>query len=102
MSTTVVYSTSIVFKNGNILYAEYTLTTMDSVRRAACCLPRKLKNMCETGCIYREKPFKHLACPMALKTKATCAAPCRPNEVCVCKTEILVLTKKEKNEVFLL
>lgn len=95
---TVVYRISIVFKNGNILYDSNVITKMNRL----CCLPRTLKNMCEMGCIYREKAFKHLACPVALKNKEVCAAPCQKGEVCVCKTEIMVLTKKEKNEVFLL
>jgi hypothetical protein len=72
------------------------------MNRIACSLPRNLKNLCEAGCIYREKAFKHLACQIAIKAKDPCAAPCAAGEPCSCKTEIIVLTKKEKNEVFLL
>jgi hypothetical protein len=72
------------------------------MNRVNCCLPRNLKNMCEMGCIYREKVFKYMACPLALKNKEVCVMPCNSKEFCHCKTEIIVLTKKEKNEVFLL
>ena len=73
------------------------------MNRIACCLPHNLKSICEMGCIYREKAFKHIACPIALKTKELCVAPCNPkDEFCKCKTEMIVLSKKEKNEVFLL
>lgn len=75
------------------------------MNRLTCVLPNNMKGLCEMGCIYREKAFKHLACPTAKKMKIFhCVAPC-PKGVplqCGCKTEIKVLTKKEKNEVFLL
>jgi hypothetical protein len=56
------------------------------------------------GCVYREKAFRHTGCPKAKKTDG-CVAPC-PVDVCDCMPKkefaIVPLTKKEKNEVFLL
>jgi hypothetical protein len=54
---------------------------MNTARRIYCHLPVTLKSLCETGCVYREPAFKHLSCPIAVKTE--CAAPCYP-EPCGC------------------
>ena len=77
---------------------------MNSIRRVCCSLPKTVQGFCEMGCIYREKAFRHLACPKTRKLDG-CAAPC--NDFCDCnptKTnfELKPQTKKEKNEVFLL
>ncbi len=76
------------------------------MNRALCCLPSTLKGLCEMGCIYREKAFKHLACRSGVRSKQVCVSPCATfDEDCVCrntKTKIRMLTKKERNEVFLL
>lgn len=73
--------------------------------RTICCLPKNLKSLCEMGCIYREKAFKQIGCPLAQKRKDSCVAPCS-QEFCECwppsKTEIREIVKKERNEVFLL
>jgi hypothetical protein len=73
------------------------MLTMNRVRTPAktfvCGLPSHLTSLCNTGCIYREPPFRHLACKEARKTE--CAAPCRP-EPCPCvppKTKVSVPTK---------
>lgn len=72
------------------------------MNRAVCCLSPALNSLCEMGCIYREKALKHLACPIAQKYKETCVAPCLNSAPCVCKTKVVLLTKKERNEVLLL
>jgi hypothetical protein len=54
---------------------------MNTVKRVCCQLPILSKSLCETGCVYREPAFRHLACKQALKTE--CAAPCYP-EPCPC------------------
>ena len=41
-----------------------------------CCLPKALRSLCRTGCIYREFPFQHLKCPLVSQTER-CAAPCQ-------------------------
>lgn len=73
-------------------------------RRICCVLPKSIQSFCEMGCIYREKPFRHLACPKSRKTDG-CIAPCKEDE-CDCDRKkefrMLPLTKKERNEVFLL
>jgi hypothetical protein len=43
-----------------------------------CPLPKVVKHFCQAGCIYREKAFLHLACPIALKNKEFCVAPLPP------------------------
>lgn len=72
------------------------------VTRCVCALPGHIKSLCETGCVYREPGFKHLACPVSRKTD-TCVAPCPPID-CKCKNERMQGLKKHKyyNEVFLL
>ena len=72
-------------------------------RRICCALPKAVQSFCEMGCIYREKPFVHLACPKAKKTDG-CTAPCKDTCNCFPKKEFVIkpLSKKEKNEVFLL
>ncbi len=54
---------------------------MNTAKRVCCQLPNTLRSLCETGCIYRDPAFKHLACQYVLKTD--CAAPCYP-EPCPC------------------
>lgn len=73
------------------------------MNRVCCSLPKAVQSFCEMGCIYREKAFRHLGCPKAKKTDG-CVAPCRDMCDCNYKKEFAVvpLTKKEKNEVFLL
>jgi hypothetical protein len=73
------------------------LSAMNRVHTPAktfiCGLPPHLKSLCNTGCIYRESPFRHLGCQEARKTE--CAAPCRP-EPCPCypsKTKVCLPTK---------
>lgn len=72
-------------------------------RRVCCALPKAIQSFCEMGCIYREKPFVHLKCPRAKKTDG-CVAPCK--DMCDCEFKkgfiMLVETKKQKNEMFLL
>ena len=78
-----------------------------AAKRVLCCLPSTLKSLCETGCVYREPAFRHLACKYAVKTE--CAAPCYP-EPCPCKgipakipkTETQVVKYKYYHEVFTL
>jgi hypothetical protein len=53
------------------------------MRRCVCILPKAIETLCETGCVYRESAFKHLACQLASKN-AFCAAPCPPGD-CDCK-----------------
>ena len=71
--------------------------------RRVCSLPPQLKSLCETGCLYRSATLRHLACPQSTKYD-TCVAPCAPQPCPCSKTEVVVvkLTKKDKNEVFLL
>jgi len=73
-------------------------------RRICCALAKTVQSYCEMGCVYREKAFRHTGCPKAKKTDG-CVAPC-PVDVCDCMPKkefaIVPLTKKEKNEVFLL
>lgn len=68
------------------------------------CVFKPVKILCEAGCIYREREFRHLACPKKLRGIQQCAAPCKKDCDCFDKKEfvILPLTKKEKNEMFLL
>ena len=54
-----------------------------SVKRCLCSLPKKVKSLCDTGCVYREPAFKAFSCPLVKKTD-TCAAPCAPAD-CTCK-----------------
>ncbi len=72
-------------------------------RRVCCSLPKTIQSFCELGCIYREKPFLALACPKAKKMDG-CVAPCKEPCDCGRKKEFVIipLTKKEKNEMFLL
>jgi len=76
-----------------------------AARRISCGLPRSVQSFCEMGCIYRESSFRHLGCPRATKLDG-CFAPCHPDDCsCVPKKKdciVRTLTKKEKNEVFLL
>lgn len=75
------------------------------MNRIPCALPKVVKSFCETGCVYREKAFRHLACPKKLRLKDACASPCKTKECdCFHKKEFVIvsLTKKEKNEMFLL
>ena len=69
----------------------------------ACRLPANLARLCEFGCIYREKTFRHLQCPSVPKTEP-CAAPCQPECPCNPKNgQVLLLPQnKKKNEVLLL
>ena len=75
------------------------------MNRTVCALPKVVKSLCETGCIYREKAFRHLACPKKLRRGDPCAVSCKTKD-CDCnnKKEFVILsqTKKEKNEMFLL
>jgi hypothetical protein len=48
---------------------------------AMCRLPKTLKSLCETGCIYRDITLRHVAC--ATVSKTDCAAPCYPDP-CAC------------------
>lgn len=66
------------------------MSIMNSARKCLCSLPPAIKNLCDYGCIYREKAFRHLACKNVTKTE--CAAPCYP-EKCPCN-----LPKNEKTE----
>ncbi len=52
-----------------------------AVNRTVCLLPKALKSLCETGCIYRDVALRHAACASARRTE--CAAPCHP-EPCAC------------------
>ena len=77
-----------------------------AAKRVMCCLPPTLKSLCETGCIFRDPVFRHLACKNAVKTE--CAAPCYP-EPCPCgpkpKMEVPVkgkLKHKYYHEVYVL
>jgi hypothetical protein len=73
---------------------------MNTAKRVSCHLPVALRNFCETGCIYREPAFKHLACRYVPKTE--CAAPCYP-EPCPCSNKTDSQSKRKlkyKNEVF--
>jgi len=71
-----------------------------------CPLPKAVKHFCQTGCIYREKAFLHLACPVALKNKAFCVAPLPPPSnpmYILMKTNNRIKTKPQsKNEVYTL
>ena len=63
-----------------------------------CRIPVKLKTLCEYGCIYREKSFRHLGCRKV--SKLECAAPCDP-EICSCyrpKNENIKNIKKKNND----
>jgi hypothetical protein len=62
-----------------------------TMKRTVCSLPKALRTLCESGCIYRERNFKHLQCPVNAKV-ATCVAPCSPP--CACK-----VSQKTQNEV---
>lgn len=70
------------------------------MNRTSCLLPKKIKTLCEHGCIYREKAFRHLACRKV--SRLECAAPCKA-EVCDCnrpKNEnIKDIKKNHKDEV---
>ncbi len=60
-----------------------------------CILPKKLRTLCEMGCIYREKTFKHMASPTALKSKTVfCVVPPPPKNESSGMNKILVNTKK--------
>lgn len=75
------------------------------MNRSACALPKVVKSFCEMGCIYREKGFRHLACPKKIRNGEACAVPCRTKECdCFHKKEFVIVsqTKKQKNEMFLL
>jgi hypothetical protein len=52
------------------------------MNRVACALPKVLKSLCESGCIYRDPNFKHLQCSLAKKTDV-CVAPSCPKP-CPC------------------
>ena len=52
-----------------------------------CCLPKALRSMCRTGCIYRESAFKHLTCPLSQNTDV-CAAPCKKPCECTAVKEL--------------
>ena len=59
------------------------------MQRVRCLLPETIQGLCEMGCIYRERAFKHLACASATNT-TVCVAPCQ-KPPCLCvppKTEI--------------
>lgn len=61
------------------------------MQRVRCLLPEAIQGLCDTGCVYRERAFKHLACASAPKT-AVCVAPCQ-KPPCLCvppKTEMKV------------
>lgn len=67
-----------------------------------CRLPLHLASLCRTGCIYREKAFRHLQCPY-VPASEPCVAPCKPE--CSCDPQngqALLLPKDKKNEVQLL
>jgi hypothetical protein len=66
-----------------------------------CPLPKVVKHFCQTGCIYREKAFRHLACPVALKNKAFCVAPAPPppNPIFILmKTNNRIKTNTQNND----
>jgi hypothetical protein len=91
-------------RNGEEAKTDVELGVPDgSTMSRPCRLPVPLASLCKTGCVYREKAFKHLACPFVPKTEP-CAAPCKPDCSCEPKNgQGLVLPKnKTKNEVFLL
>ena len=73
------------------------------MNRTLCRLPVHLAHLCETGCIYREKAFKHLQCLNVPKSEP-CAAPCKPECPCDPKNgQVLLLSQdKKKDEVLLL
>ena len=63
-------------------------------RKMQCCLPKALRSLCQTGCIYREPALKHLRCLQAKRTDI-CAATCQKPCPCEPKTEV-VLPKEIK------
>ena len=69
-------------KNGKVS-SKTTNTTMQ------CCLPKAIRSLCRTGCIYREANFKHLKCPQAKKTDL-CAGPCEKPCPCTPKQVIKI------------
>lgn len=68
------------------------------------CVLKRIPILCEAGCMYREREFRHLACQKKLLTNSQCVSPCKTNCDCFHKKEFVIipLTKKEKNEMFLL
>lgn len=44
------------------------------MNRPFCALPKALAHYCESGCLYRERNFKHLKCPTSKNTDY-CVAP---------------------------
>lgn len=51
------------------------------MQRTPCILPRHIRSFCESGCIYRNPVYKHLACKLVPK-QSPCVAPCV--DVCPC------------------
>jgi hypothetical protein len=67
------------------------------MKRVACALPKALKNLCESGCIYRDPAFKHLQCSLAKKTDV-CVAPTCPKP-CACEETMRPVQKKDAHGV---
>lgn len=65
------------------------------MNRASCIFPKAIKSICDSGCIYRERNFKHLRCPLAKKVDI-CAAPCPIPCDCGRKTQCGVVTVKKE------
>ena len=59
-----------------------------------CSLPKAIRSLCRTGCLYRDPAFKHLVCPLTQKTDP-CAAPCDPQ--CSCTKTTKDIKTNEKN-----
>lgn len=77
---------------------------MAALIKVRCNLPKALQALCESGCVYREKQLRHLACRVVSRS-SPCVAPCTDD--CICKpgpdTKLVIheLSRKEKNEMFL-
>ena len=71
--------------------------------RRVCSLTPQLKNLCESGCLYRSSTLRHLACPQSTK-QDVCVAPCTPAPCPCTKTDLVLPSPKDttKNEVRLL
>jgi hypothetical protein len=71
----------------------FRLRINGTMNRITCSLPKALKSLCESGCIYRDPNFKHIQCSLAKKTDV-CVAPVCPKP-CACKEEMRPVQKKD-------